>query len=262
LGEVLISKDCLPEAVQKFKVVAHAYSLRGEARRAVAMQKRVIELMPMDMVVRRQLVEHLLTYGQVDEAINETIQRAEIHYSLAELTEARQGYSYALELAQQAKNPKQWIVRVLHRIANVDRQSLNWREAMENYERICALAPNDENAHSNLIDLGFKLGEPDQALKFTDQFVIYANKHKQPEGALAFLKKLALEQADQPMIFHRLAEQYQRMELIAETIQQLNTAAKLLIEVGDKAGARNMIQQIAKQDPKHSQEYQNLLQTL
>ncbi|MEN8172156.1 MAG: tetratricopeptide repeat protein [Chloroflexota bacterium] len=262
LGDVLISKDCLSEAVQKFKVVAHAYSIRGEARRAVAMQKRIIELMPMDLDVRKQLVEHLLSFGQVDDAIKETIQRAEIHYSLAELNEARVAYSYALELAQQAENTNQWVVRILHRIANIDRQSLNWRESMDSYKRICGLAPNDENAYSNLIDLSFRLEEPDQALKYTDQFVIFSNKHKLPEDALSFMKKLALEQADQPMIFHRLAEQYQRMELIAETIQQLNKAAELLIEVGDKAGARNMIKQIAKQDPKNAREYQKLFEAL
>jgi len=262
LGEVLISKDCLPEAVQKFKVVAHAYSIRGEGRRAVTMQKRVIEMAPMDMAVRRQLVEQLMANGQVDEAINENIQRAEIHYNLAELAEARDGYSYALKLAKKADNPTRWLVRILHRIATIDRQSLNWREAMEIYNRICTLAPNDVKAYSNLIDLSFRLGEPDQAMKSTDQFVIYANKHQQPDNALALLIKLAEEQADQPMIFHRLANQYQRMELIPDAIEQLDKAAKLLINEGEKTGARTLIQQIVKLDPQNKQAYQKLLQTL
>jgi len=261
LGEVLIAKECIPEAVQKFKVIGRAYSMRGEMHRAAAMLKRVIELTPMNMDVRRQLVDNLIINGKIDESIKEIIQQAEIHYSLAELTEARDAYSKALNLARQCEDPTHWTVRILHRIANIDRQSLEWRKAMENYARICAMAPDDVDAFSNVIDLSLKLKENDRALESIDQFVKYANAHQRANEALVFLLKLAEEQADQAMIFQRMAEQYERMGMIAEAIERLDKAGDLLLDAGDKPGARAMIEQILKLDP-GKREYQELLDTL
>jgi len=261
LGEVLIAKDSIPEAVQKFKVIGRAYSMRGEMHRAAAMLKRVIELAPMDMDARRQLVDNLVINGKIDESIKEIIQQAEIHYSLAELSEARDAYSKALNLARQSEDPTHWAVRILHRIANIDRQSLEWRKAMENYARICELAPNDVDAFSNSIDLSLKLKENDQALESIDQFVKYANAHQQANEALAFLLKLAEEQVDQAMIFQRMAKQYERMGMISEAIERLDKAGDLLLDAGDKSGARTMIEQILKLDPS-KREYQELLDTL
>ncbi len=261
LGEVLISKDLIPAAVQKFKVIAHAYSIRGEAHRAVDMLKRIIELTPLAMDVRQQLVNDLIICGKIDEATAEIIQSAEIHYNLAELDKARDAYSNALDLTSQTQDPTLWTVRILHRIANIDRQSLEWRKARENYDRISALAPSDVDAYSNSIDLSIQLKEQDKALESLDQFVSFANKNQRENEALVFLKKITEEQAKQPMVYQRLAAQYQRMKFIPEALEYLDKAGDLLLDAGNKTGARKIIQHIIKLDPSR-REYKELLDTL
>ncbi|MBG7610069.1 MAG: tetratricopeptide repeat protein [Anaerolineae bacterium] len=261
LGEVLISKACIPEAVQKFKVISHAYSARGEAHRAVDILKRIIELTPMDLDVRRELIDQFVINGNLEDAIDEIIRLAEIHYSLAELSEARKAYADAINLAPQTNDPTYWTVRILHFIANIDRQSLDWQKARDHYDRICSLVPQDVDAVSNVIDLSFKLKDQDRALESLDQFVKFANTNQQENDALAFLERLAEEQVDQPMVLQRLAKQYERMEMIDKAIDQLDKAGDLLLDAGDKTSARIIIQHIIKLAP-NKQAYQELLETL
>jgi thioredoxin-like negative regulator of GroEL len=53
------------------------------------MLRRVIQLAPMDMNVRTKLIDQLIARGQVDDAIREYIDLADISYRLAELDMAR-----------------------------------------------------------------------------------------------------------------------------------------------------------------------------
>jgi two-component SAPR family response regulator len=66
MGDLLVRENHTEEAIAKFNVVAQAYSVRGEAVQATKILKRVIQLAPMDMNVRKKLIDQLVARGQVE----------------------------------------------------------------------------------------------------------------------------------------------------------------------------------------------------
>ncbi|HEX8992187.1 MAG TPA: tetratricopeptide repeat protein, partial [Anaerolineales bacterium] len=85
MGDLLIQEGRDQDAIAKFSVVAHAYGVRGEVNQASKLLRRVIQLAPMDLSARTRLIDQLLARGQVDDAINEYLELADIYYRLAEL---------------------------------------------------------------------------------------------------------------------------------------------------------------------------------
>ncbi len=104
IGELLIRDGRTDDAITKFTMVANSYSVRGEASQATTILKRVIQLSPMDLVSRNRLIEQLTARGQVDDAISEYMDLADIYYRLAELDMARKAYTTALRQAAQQPN--------------------------------------------------------------------------------------------------------------------------------------------------------------
>lgn len=262
LGDLLISRGNLDEATEKFSVVARAYSVRGEHHRAVAVLRRVVNLNPMDLEARQRLIEHLIAHEKIDEAMDEYIALAETYYSLAELEKAQEVYSRALQQAKKSENYQTWQLRMMHRIADIDMQSLNWREAVDIFERICSIKPGDQEASRNLVSLYFNLKEPEKAIEVIDRFTAQASKLGRSDDVIGFLEDVLSEHADQAIIHHRLAVQYRQTNRTEEAIQHYDRAGDLLLDAGDKAGARQMIEEIVKLNPPNRQQYESLLNSL
>lgn len=262
LGDLLVSRDLLIEASQKFNVIARAYSVRGETRRAIAMLRRVVDMLPMDLDSRAQLINHLVSRGMVDESIEEYLKFAEVHYSMAEIQKAREAYSQALQISNQSEKSQIWQVRILHRIADLETQSLNWKKAIEFYKQICTMRPNDLQAYRNLVSLLFNLGESEQALVSTDQFISYMQDNNENENIVEFLEFLTVEQPGKAMLHYRLAMTHQSINDISGAVKHYDLAGELLLDSGDKAGASEMIHKIIELDPPEVGKYQKLLDSI
>ena len=91
--------------------------------------------------------------GDVDEAINEYLEVADIYYRLAELDMARKTYTDALRVVQQANADRSWNVHILQRMADIDMQRLDWKQALRVYEQLRSLTPDDEFVRKQLVDL-------------------------------------------------------------------------------------------------------------
>ncbi len=262
LGDLLVSKDRLAEASEKFRVVARAYSMRGESRRAVNMLRRVVDMVPMDLSSREQLIDHLVSFGQIDEAIDEYLKLAEVHYSMAELENARQQYNQAMQLAQQSDSSVNWQVRIMHRLADIETQSLNWRRATDLYKQICTLRPDDREAYRSVVGLYYNLREQEQALVAMDQYIFHMNEIGSDGEVIKFLDELLQDQPGQAMIHYRLAVQHELMGNINNAVKSFDTAGELLLDAGDKAGGSEMIQRIIQLNPADKEKYQKLLDSL
>jgi tetratricopeptide (TPR) repeat protein len=153
MGDLLVREGRPQDAIAKFSTVAHAYSVRGEAAQATNLLKRIIQISPMDLSARTKLIDQLSERGQVNEALAEYVELADIYYRLAELDMARKTYTTALRLAQQPNAARDWNLRILQRMADIDMQRLDWKQALRVFEQIRTLKPDDENARKNLVDL-------------------------------------------------------------------------------------------------------------
>jgi tetratricopeptide (TPR) repeat protein len=262
VGELLIHQGYVKEAIEKFAVISRAYSVRGEFRAATEMVRRIIELSPMDLKARRQLIDQLVASRQVPEAIQETISLAGVHYSRAELDLARQAYASALILTQQPGIDPAWKVSILHQMADIDMQSLDFRQALRVYEQIRTLKPEDDKARYNLVDLYMRLGQQPQAMAEVDGFLASLVEKRQIDKAFTFLEEVVKERPEVIAIRHRLGELYRQAGRNEQAIQHLDAVADLMMKAGDKTGAVKVVRSILKMNPPQAEKYQAFLNQL
>jgi tetratricopeptide (TPR) repeat protein len=262
MADLLVREGHTEEAITKFTVIATAYGVRGETNQATKMLRRVIELAPMDLNARTRLIDQLIARGEVDEAINEYLDVADIYYRLAELDMARKTYTNALRVVQQANADRSWNVHILQRMADIDMQRLDWRQAMRIFEQIRTLRPDDVSVRKSLIDLNLRLAQQPQAIAELENYLSYLNTNGKDSQIIPFLEELVKENEDRIVLRRALAEQYKQAGQTASAIAQLDAIGETLVEEGKMAEAANTIQQILQMNPPNADDYHKLLQQL
>lgn len=259
MGDLLASDDQAQEAIEKYTAVAKSYSTRGEARRAAEYYRKIIEIAPHELNTRRQLVSQLIATGQIEDALKEQMNLAEVYYHQADLEMTRKAYAEALRLTQQYRLERSWPSGILHRLADIYMQSLDWRQALHAFEQICALNPDDEKARYNLVDINFRLGQESKALSELDNYLSYLNNQGQKEKIVSFLELLVNDAPSRVSIRRRLADVYRQMGRIPDAVTQLDTIGDQLLHSGDTAGAVRSIEAILALKPENSGQYVQLL---
>jgi tetratricopeptide (TPR) repeat protein len=215
----------------------------------------------MDLASRNRLIEQLTARGQVDQAIGEYMDLADIYYRLAELDMARKAYTTALRLAGQPSANRDWSVKILRQMADIDMQRLDWRQAMRVFEQIRTIMPDDSSVRESLIELNLRLAQAPQAQAELESFVAYLESNKREE-IIPFLHKLLEEHEDQALIHRVLADQLHKNGRTAEAISQLDAIGEKLMETGDKEGVARVIRQILAMNPPNASDYRTLLEQL
>lgn len=259
MGELLLQEDRLTEAIDKFTAVAHTYSARGEATRAIQTYYRIIRAAPMDLGARSRLIDLLVARGQMNTAIQEYLELAEVYYNLADLTRARKTYNEALRLAQQSKQNWSLMIEILHSIADIDLQSLDWRQAVKIYEQIRTMKPDDPRARANLIGLNIRLSQEDQAEAELQEYLAYLEKANESDKCIPFLESLLNEYPHFVSIRISLAEAYRKAGRRADAIREFDIVGEKLLDAGDRQRAAEIIATILALDPPDKQAYQQLL---
>jgi tetratricopeptide (TPR) repeat protein len=259
MGELLIQEGRSEDAITKLSVVAHSYGVRGEVGQASKLLRRVIQLSPMDFSARKRLIDLLVARGQVDDAINEYLELAELYYRLAELDMARKTYTMALRVVQQTNADHSWNVHILQRMADIDMQRLDWKQALRVYEQIRTLRPDDQGIRKQLIELYARMGQEQQATSELESFLTYLESNGKTNDALLFLEDLVKEHDDQPLFQRALAEQLHRMGRTDEAVNQLDALGESLLQKGKNKEAAAVITQILLMNPPNAQGYRDLL---
>lgn len=259
MGDLLVQEGHTADAINKFSVVAHSYSVRGEVLQATKLLRRIIQISPMDFNSRNRLIEQLIARGQVNDAIQEYLELAAIYYRLAELDMARKTYTNALRLVQQGSASRDWNIHILQRMADIDMQRLDWKQALRVFEQIRTLIPDDDAARKQLIELNMRMGEQDRALSELESYITHLESQNKKEPALNFLEELIREHDGQPLLKRTLAALLYRMGRMAEAIPVLDQLGEVLLEKGDKQSAMDVINQIVLMNPPNVEDYRALL---
>lgn len=262
IGELLLQQGRTQDAVNKFLTVADLYNLRGEGAQAVRLLMRVAQMAPMDLKVRDRLIDILANQGKVREAVDEYIKLAEVHYQMAELGKARDVYSAALRMAQQAKIERSVSVQLLYKIADIDLQRLDMRQAVRVFEQIRTLEPEDIEARLKLVDLDFRLGQDSPALSEVDGYISIVENSGKRSMAIEFLKKAIQEQPTKLELRKRLADVYGRDGKIVEAVEQLDSIANAFLNANNQRGAVMMLKSIIALNPPNIVDYQDALAQL
>ena len=259
IGELLLEQGRMQDAVEKFLLVAELYNLRGESAQAIRLLTRITRVVPMDLVVRSRLIEALNSQGRGEEAIKQYIELAEIYYHLAELDMARQTYSSALKMAQQARVSRELSLQILNRVADIDMQRLDLRQAVRVYEQIRTMMPEDENGRFQLVSLNYRLGQDSVALAEADGFVALLENSGRRSKAIEFLQSIIADRPERLDIRKRLADVFIRNGNITEAVEQLDVIAEALMVAGNRNGAMTMLNAIIAFNPPNVNEYRAAL---
>lgn len=260
MGDLLVAEGHIQKAVAKFTLVAELYEVRGEIDQAIRVYKRVTEMVPMELGIRNSLIELLSSHGRVDEAIQEYLELGDIYYRLAELDKARQAYLSSLRLAQQSRTNRKWAVQILTKVADIDMQRLDWRQALRIFEQLRSLQPEEKSSRMQLIDINFRLSQDSVALKEVDDYLSVLEEKQRTKDAIAFLQELLKERPNQGEIRRRLAEVYLRVGQTNRAIEQMDQLADKLLDQGDTWGAIETLEAIIALDPPNADEYRQVLQ--
>ncbi len=259
MGELLIQDGRVPDAIAKFSVVAHAYGVRGEVAQASKLLRRVIQLAPMDLGARTRLIDQLVARGQVDEAIKEYLELADLYYRLAELDMARKTYTTALRLVQQANADRAWNVHILQRMADIDMQRLDWKQALRVYEQIRTLRPDDQGARKQLVELFMRMGQTQQLIAEIEGYFTYLDSNGKSGDSLPFLEDLIKDHEDELVFKKLLAERLNQLGRQEEAVSQLDALGESLLQNGKKKEAVEVINQILLMNPPNAEDYRQLL---
>ena len=262
MAELLLMNDRPQQAIEKFSTVARVYSARGESDRATQMYQRIVAVSPLDVDSRAHLIDQLTAQGQIEEATRQNLELADVYYRLAQLDKARDTYEKALRLAQGAQVDASWNAQVLHQMADIDLQRLDWRKALRVYEQLRTLAPNDEVARLNLVQLNLRLGQEAKANSELDNYLSSLNSRGRDEDAATFLSTMVNENPRFALGHRRLAEYFQQTGKPEEAIREWNKVGELLVEAGDREGAKVAVRAILALNPPNAERYQQFLKRL
>ena len=261
IGELLVKQGLLPEAISKLGVVANSYNSRGEPQRAVEYYKRMMNIAPMDLKPRSQLINLLISIDRSEDALKEYIKLAEVYYRMADLDMARKTYTEALRVAEKLPDEKSWQVELYKRMADIDLQRLDWRRALEDYERVRTLQPDDGEARTRLVELNYRLENQSQALAELEQFIAYLSASGKKEQAVEFVESLVESNPNQISLRIRLADLYRQMGRVDQAVEQLDTVGESFLDAGDTVGAVKILERIIDLNPPNIEEYhQSLIQ--
>ncbi len=181
----------------------------------------VCELNPVDMEARNNLIELMVAHGNAQDTIQEYSKLAETYYNLADLSMARKTYSNAFRYAQQSNIDRDTKVKLMHRMADIDMQSLDWRNAIRVFEQIRTMEPEDGKARDMLFDLNIRLGQENQAMSELDNYLNHLISIHRTTEALEYINTKIAENQNLPTLYRRLAEIYRLLGRKEEAINQL-----------------------------------------
>jgi tetratricopeptide (TPR) repeat protein len=262
IGDLLVQENRIPEAELKYSIIARDYKARGESNRAISLLHRVCELNPADMDARNELIALLSESGKTHEALQEYIKLSEAYYNLADLAMARKTYTQTFRFAQQSNIERQTKIKLLHRMADIDMQSLDWRNAIRVYEQIRTIEPDDGKARDMLYDLNMRLGQENQAITELDNYLNHLINVQRSAEALDYINQKIVENQAQPALYRRLADIYRLLGRKEEAISQMEISKDMYLQAGNRQAAIETLLAILALTPPNPTMYQHMLTEL
>ncbi len=258
LATLFYDNGSVEEASEKLHTVARTHEIRGEVQLALATYQELLQLSPLDVAVLKRIIELLIKHGRIDEALQQYLEVADAYYQLAQPERAREAYNEAIRLAPRGTDHRQWEVRILHKLADLDMQRLDWLAAIKDYEEIVRVSPDDERAHLGLFRLYPRTGRPHLAVGALDKLIKRCLENQKADKALAILEDLIQEMSDNLPLRARAAQLYLNVGNRAKALEHLDVLGDLQMEAGQQDAAAKTIEAILALNPPNRQSYVDL----
>jgi tetratricopeptide (TPR) repeat protein len=262
IAEIMMKEDQPSKAVEKFLLISQLYNLRGEASQATRLLNKVTRVVPMDVSIRKQLINLLVAQGEINDALQQFLELANVYYQLAELDMARETYTEALRMAQRSKSNQQWNIKILTKLADIDQQRLDWRQAVRVLEQIRTLEPEDIEVRKQLVDLNFRLGQEKVAMTEIERFTGQLSDAGKFTVAIEFLGEILDLMPEKLDLHKKLAQLYSAAGRPQEGITHLDILANKLLDEQNPGAAIEVLQTIISFNPPNITDYRQALAQL
>lgn len=262
MAEIMMKEGRIRQAIDKYNMVAKSYIVRNENQRAASILSEVLEMAPLDIEVRMNLIGLLEDEERWDEALDQYMGLANTYQQLSDFDRAGETYINAEKLARRVNAETSKIVSIKHRIADIAQMRLNTRQAQRVYEEIIELDKTDEKSLRSLVDIYFTQGNAVEAIKKLDILLGNYAQKGQINTMTSLLEDLVRQYPADTALRSRMAQIYQRLGRKGEAIEQLDALGELQLETGAHKDAANTIRQIINLKPDRVEDYERLLSQL
>ncbi len=262
LGEVLAKQGRLEMSASKFAMIAATFKTRGDVNGAIIAYEKVLELTPLDLSVRGRHIDLLKQHGRIDRALEHYEQMAETYYQLAQVEKARDVYQEALKLAPRGSAERNWPKKLLKAMADIDIQRLEWRRALPSLRDLHEVQPDDEWTALTLVDMYFKVGQPNNAIRTLDKYLMQLVRSGRGVKVPGILQDMVEQRPSDPNLVDRLTRFYIQQNRRQEAVAILDKLGEAQLEADDKEGAIVTIEKILTLNPPNATGYQQLLAQL
>lgn len=259
IADLLYQSGKTSEAIHKYTLLSTLYELRGEVEKSGRILSRLVQAAPMDIILRDRLIEFLFNRGRHEEALQETLNLADIFYRLSDFDKARSTYSEAQRLVQELNLEPSNHIQILYKMADIDLQRLDFRQAIRVFEQIRNLVPDDLAVRQKLSEIYLRTGQDNAAVKETSHILAVMKENGQKEEMVEFLSTLVKIKGENLELRKYLADALVRDSRIPEAVEQLDAIANTLLDNGNISGATTLIKAIIALNPPNVQEYQKAL---
>jgi tetratricopeptide (TPR) repeat protein len=262
MADILIQSGEIEDGLAKLLVIADTHQVRGEIQQACEVYFKILELAPINVAARSQLIEMLIQQERYQDSLEQYLELAEIYRQMAEIDAARKVLASALRLSQDVSIGQDWSLKILMQMGDIDRSRLDWRRALRVYVQARTIDPSNEDARSHVIDLNLRLGQEEQAAQELDSYLEYLVEKDRGSEALSLIEDMAREHPGKRVLHARLAEAYRAAGRKADSIAQYDALGEIQLDAGQVQEAIQTIETIVKLDPPDIEGYEELLRNL
>jgi tetratricopeptide (TPR) repeat protein len=262
MAEILIRQGRFEAAADKYNIIGNTYMVRGHEERAVDMFVEVLQLAPMNVEVRRQVIHMLREQGRSGEALQQYRELANTYSSLADAAAAQEALNEALNYAREMHVAPEHMADLLRSLADKYKQRLELQRALAVYREIMTIIPGDEQAVFEVIDISFRLSDSEGAMAALDDYLRYCIDQGTPERVVGVLEEQVRAYPDEWVLRQRLADVYHQQGRTADAVAQLDTLGELQMEAGLREEALETIRTIIAMNPPEIEDYRRLLEEL
>ncbi|MDH7490283.1 MAG: tetratricopeptide repeat protein [Anaerolineae bacterium] len=262
LADVWLQMGDIPRAADKYRLVADLYALRGDEKRAVAVYRRLLQINAADTDARATCIKLLVKQGEYEAALEEYITQIQMLARVAQVDQALALAQEAQALIREYNLAPRWQAAVLHQVAEIQVGRVQWKAALDTYRQIIALSPTDERARIRLVDLHFKLGRDAEALAQLNELIALYRERGDHNRMIRVVRELADLRPDNADLHRLLAQAYQAAGRMAEAVQELDLASRLLWDEGQQDGAREALRELIALNPPNVETYRARLQQM
>jgi tetratricopeptide (TPR) repeat protein len=262
IADILLKTGRKKIGLVKLQSIAETHRVRGESIQATKIYSRILHLSPVNNAARRRLIELLAQQDRTEEALHQYLQLAEMFRQMAQINEARKTLADALQLAQLNATDREWLVKILSELGEIDISRLDWKRALRVYEQIKKLDPQEDQAQIKVIDLNLRLGQEETAGEALDSYLQQLIAEERGAEILPMLEEMTREYPGKQILHARLAEAYRAVGRKADAIAQYDALGEIQLDAGQTREAIRTIRTIIDLEPPDISGYEELLKNL